>query len=204
MAGRFGDHQRYLVPRILAAIDFLEAEIADLDARVAELERPFGAAVDRLDAIPGVGRRVAESLVAEVGPTVDRFPTAQHLASWAGLCPGNHESGGKRLSGKTRKGNRALRRVLVQAAHAAARARQTYLSAQYRRLAARRGKKRAAVAVAHSILVITYHLLLDPTVPFHELGPDYFDRRTSDATRRRLVERLEHLGFDVTLTRRVA
>jgi len=204
LAGRFGDHQRYLVPRILAAIDFLEAEIADLDARVAELERPFGAAVDRLDAIPGVGRRVAESLVAEVGPTVDRFPTAQHLASWAGLCPGNHESGGKRLSGKTRKGNRALRRVLVQAAHAAARAPQTYLSAPYRRLAARRGKKRAAVAVAHSILVITYHLLLDPTVPFHELGPDYFDRRTSDATRRRLVERLEHLGFDVTLTRRVA
>jgi transposase len=204
LAGRFGAHHRYLVPRILAAIDFLDGEIADLDARVAELERPFAATVDRLDTIPGVGRRVAESLVAEVGPVVDRFPSARHLASWAGLCPGNHESGGKRLRGTTRNGNRFLRRGLVQAAHAAARARQTYLGARYRRLAARRGKRRAAVAVAHSILTITYHLLVDPAVAFHELGPDFFDRRDTEATRRRLVERLEHLGFDVALTKRVA
>ena len=204
LAGRFGDHHRYLVPRILAAIDFLDGEVADLDARIAELERPFAETVERLDAIPGVGRRVAESLVAELGPTVDRFPSDRHLASWAGLCPGNHESGGKRLSGRTRKGNRALRRALVQAAHAAGRARRTYLGAQYRRLAARRGAKRAAVAVAHSILVITYHLLLDPTSSFHELGPDYSDRRNTDATKRRLVARLEHLGFDVELTPRAA
>jgi transposase len=204
LAGRFGAHHRYLVPRILAAIDFLETEIADLDARIAELERPFAETVARLDAIPGVGQRVAESLVAVVGPTVERFPSAPHLASWAGLCPGNHESGGKRLSGKTRKGNRALRRVLLQAAHAAARARRTYLGAQYRRLAARRGKKRAAVAVAHSILVITYHLLRDPAVTFQELGPDYFDRRDTELTTRHLVHRLEHLGFTVTLNPRVA
>ena len=204
LAGRFGDHHRYLVPRILTAIDFLDGEVADLDARIAELERPFAETVERLDAIPGVGRRVAESLVAEVGPTVDRFPSDRHLASWAGLCPGNHESGGKRLSGTTRKGNRALRRALVQAAHAAGRARRTYLGAQYRRLAARRGAKRAAVAVAHSILVITYHLLRDPTGSFHELGPDYFDRRDADATKRRLVDRLERLGFDVALTPRAA
>jgi transposase len=204
LAGRFGAHHRYLVPRILAAIDFLDGEIADLDARVAELERPFAPTVDRLDAIPGVGRRVAESLVAEVGPGVDRFPSARHLASWAGLCPGNHESGGKRLSGRTRRGNRALRRVLVQAAQAAGRSRQTYLGAQYRRLVPRRGKKRAAVAVAHSILVIAYRLLADPTSTFHDLGPDYFDRRDADAITRRLVGRLEQLGFTVTLTSRVA
>jgi transposase len=121
LAGRVGDHHRYLVPRILAAIDFLDGEIADLDARVAELQRPFADAVERVDEIPGVGRRVAEVLLAEVGADVARFPSAKHLASWAGLCPGNHESGGKRLSGRTRTGNRALRRVLVQAAHAAAR-----------------------------------------------------------------------------------
>ena len=204
LTGRFGAHHRYLVPRILAAIDFLDTEIADLDARIAELERPFAATVDRIDEIPGVGRRVAECILAEVGPDLGRFPSAQHLASWAGLCPGNHESGGKRLGGKTRKGNRALRRVLVQAGHAAGRSRGTYLGAQYRRLAPRRGKKRAAVAVAHSILVIIYHLLVNPAVAFHDLGPDYFDRRDAAATQRRLVQRLEHLGFDVTLTQRIA
>ena len=203
LVGRFGEHHRYLVPRILAAIDFLDAEIADLDARVAELERPFAEALERVDAIPGVGRRVAEVLLAELGPTLERFQTAARLASWAGLCPGNHESGGKRLAGTTRKGNRALRRVLVQAAHAAGRSRRSYLGAQYHRLAARRGKKRAAVAVAHTILVIAYHLLTRQTT-FTDLGPDYFDRRDAAALERRLVKRLEHLGFQVTLAPRAA
>jgi transposase len=203
LAGRVTDHHRYLVPRILAAIDFLDAEIADLDARVAELERPFADAVERVDEIPGVGRRVAEVLLAEVGPVLDRFPSAARLASWAGLCPGNHESAGKRLGGRTRKGNRALRRALVQAAHAAARARRSYLGALYRRLAARRGKQRAAVAVAHAILVIAYHLLTR-TATYEDLGPDYFDRRDADAATRRLVDRLERLGFDVALTPRAA
>jgi transposase len=198
LTGRFGDHHRYLVPRILAAIDFLDAEIADLDARIAERERPFSDAVERLDTIPGVGRRVAETVVAEVGGTVDRFPTARHLASWAGLCPGNHESAGKRLAGTTRKGNLALRRALVQAAHAAGRARRTYLGAQYGRLAGRRGKRRAAVAVAHSILVIAYHLLARQAA-YDDLGPEYFDRRSRDATERQLVRRLESLGNKVTL-----
>jgi transposase len=198
LAGRFGEHHRYLVPRVLAAIDFLDEQIADLDARIAELERPFADAVERLDGIPGVGRRVAETIVAEVGGTVDRFPSAQHLASWAGVCPGNHESAGKRLSGKARKGNQPLRRALVQAAHAAGRARQTYPGAQYRRLAARRGKKRAAVAVAHTILVIAYHLLARSTT-YTDLGPDYFDRRDTDAIERQLVKRLERLGNKVTI-----
>jgi transposase len=198
LAGRFGEHHRYLVPRILAAIDFLDAEIADLDERVAELERPFAEAVEHLDGIPGVGRRVAETIMAEVGGTVDRFPSAQHLASWAGVCPGNHESAGKRLGGTTRKGNAPLRRALVQAAHAASRARLTYPGAQYRRLAARRGKKRAAVAVAHTILVIAYHLLARNTT-YTDLGPDHFDRRDAEAIEQQLVKRLERLGNKVTL-----
>jgi transposase len=203
LVGRVTDHRRYLAPRILAAIDFLDAELADLDARVAELERPFADAVARLDGIPGVGRRVAEILVAEVGPAVDRLPSAKHLASRAGLCPGNHESAGKRLRGTTREGNRALRRALVQAAHAAGKARRSYLGALYRRLVARRGAKRAAVAVAHAILVIAYHLLTRGTA-YAELGPDYLDRRDAAATERRLVARLEQLGFDVTLSPKVA
>jgi transposase len=198
LAGRFGEHHRYLVPRILGAIDFLDAEIADLDARIAELERPFADAVERLDGIPGVGQRVAEAVIAEVGGTVARFPSAQHLASWAGVCPGNHESAGKRLGGKTRKGNAPLRRVLIQSAHAAGRARGTSLGAQYHRIAGRRGKKRAAVAVAHTILVITYHLLARGTT-YAELGPDYFDRRNTDAIERQLVKRLERLGNKVTI-----
>ena len=203
LTGRVTDHHRYLVPRILAAIDFLDAEVADLDARVAELERPFAAAVDRLDEIPGVGRRVAEILLAEVGADLGRFPSAGHLASWAGLCPGNHESGGKRRSGRTRKGNRALRRALVQAAQAAGRARRSYLGALYRRLAARRGKARAAVAVAHAILVIAYHLLTRETA-YDDLGPDYLDRRDADQLQRRLIARLEGLGLEVTVTPKVA
>jgi transposase len=127
-----------------------------------------------------------------------RFPTAGHLASWAGMCPGNHESAGKRLSGKTRKGNRALRAVLVEAAHAAGHTKQTDLGAQFRRLAARRGKKRAAVAVGHAILVIAYHLLTEGTV-YQDLGAQYFDERARQAVERRLVRRLEALGYTVAL-----
>jgi transposase len=198
LVGRFGDHHRYLVPRILAAIDFLDGEIADLDGRIAELERPYAEEVERLDGIPGVGLRAAQTLIAEVGPTVDRFPSAQHLAAWAGLCPGNHERAGKRLSGKTRKGNAPLRRTLVQAGHAAGRSRRTYPGAQYHRIASRRGSKRAAVAVGHTILVIAYHLLARGTT-YAELGPDYFDRRNPDALERQLVKRLEGLGNKVTI-----
>jgi transposase len=152
-------------------------------------------AVERLDTIPGVGRRVAEVVVAEIGRDMSRFPSADHLASWAGLVPGHNESAGKRFSGRTRKGSPALRVALVEAARAAARTR-TYLAAQFRRLAARRGGKRAAVAVAHSILVIAYHLLRDGGT-YEDLGPTYFDERDKTRVTQRLLQRLHNLGVAV-------
>ena len=197
LAGRFGPHQRFLVAQILAHIDFLDETLQRLDTEIEERERPFEAVLDRLDTIPGVARRVAEIIVAEVGPDVHRFPSPGHLASWAGLCPGQDESAGKRRSGKTRKGNRWLRTALVQAAQAARRTK-TYLAAQFRRLASRRGAKKAAVAVAHSILRIVYHLLIDQH-PYEDLGELYFDNRQKDQVSRRLVRRLQRLGYAVHL-----
>jgi transposase len=155
-------------------------------------------AVALLDTIPGIDRWQAEVILAEIGLDMGRFPTAAHLASWAGLAPGNNESAGKRRSGKTRPGNPTLSKTLVLAAHAAARGKNTYLAAQYHRLAARRGKNRAIVAVAHSILVIVYHLL-SRQEPFCELGGNYFDERKRESVTNRLVRRLEKLGYDVAL-----
>ena len=198
LAGRFGSHQRFMVAQQLAHLDFLDAAIARVSTEVAERVREDEPAIAHLDTIPGVGRYVAEALVAEIGTDMTRFPGANHLASWAGMCPGNNESAGKRRSGKTRKGSPWLRALLIQAAHAAARKRGTYLAALYRRLAARRGKSRAAVAVGHAILVIAYHLLRRGT-DYQDLGPFYFEERDRDAERRRLVHRLERLGFTVSL-----
>ena len=198
LAGRFGTHQRFMVVRHLAHIDFLEEAIAQVSAEIGERLRPMEEAIARLDAIPGVGRHVAEALVAELGTDLARFPTAAHLASWAGMCPGNDESGGKRRGGKTRKGSPWLRALLVQAAHAAARTRGTYLAAQYRRLTARRGKAKAAVAVGHAILVIIYHLLRRGT-DYQDLGPQRFEERDRRAVERRLASRLERLGYAVVL-----
>jgi transposase len=197
LAGRFGPHQRFLVAEILAHIDFLDETIERLSSEIGERERPFEPVLDRLDTIPGVGRRTAEIIVAEVGSDVRRFPSAGHLASWAGLCPGQDESAGKRRSGKTRKGNRWLRGALVEAAHSATRTK-TYLGAQFRRLATRRGPKKAMVAVAHTILGIVYHLLLDEH-PFEDLGEAYFDQRQQQQVSRRLKQRLERLGYRVQL-----
>jgi transposase len=158
----------------------------------------FEPALERLQTIAGVGRRTGEVLVAEIGTDLSRFPSAGHLASWAGLCPGNDESAGKRRSGRTRKGSPWLRTALVEAAQAAARTKDTYLAAQYRRLAARRGAKRAAVAVAHTLLVMVYALLTQQQT-YHELGGQYFDARDRQAVQRRLVHRLEALGYVVSL-----
>jgi transposase len=198
LVGRFGVHQRFLVARQLAHLDELDGLIAEVSAEIAERVRPFEDAIARLDSIPGVGPTTAEVLVAEVGTDMTRFPTDRHLASWAALCPGQHESAGKRTSGKTRTGNRARRTALVEAAKAAGRTRQTYLSAQYHRLAARRGSNKAAIAVAHSILIIAYHLLKDGGT-YDDLGADFFDRRDQDALERRLVKRLEALGNKVSI-----
>ena len=203
LEGAFGPHQRFLVARQLAHLAFLEGEIARLDAEVAARLRPHAAALARLDTIPGIGRRTAEVLLAELGPDLARFASARHLASWAGLCPGNRESGGKRLSGRTRKGNTWLRAALVEAAHGAARTRGTYPAAQYRRLAARRGAKRAAVAVGHSLLTIVYHVLTEGTV-YRDLGAAYFDQRDREAVERRLTGRLQALGYRVVLEPREA
>jgi transposase len=201
LVGRFGAHQRFLVGQQLAHIDYLDEVLARVSAEIAERVRPFEDALARLDAIPGVGRPTAEVIVAELGTDMARFPTAAHAASWAALCPGQHESAGKRTSGKTRKGNRSLRVALIEAAHAAGHARGTYLGAQYHHLAPRRGKKKAAVAVAHTILVIAYHLLADDHATYTDLGPDFFDRRNQDALERRLIRRLEQLGNKVTVER---
>jgi transposase len=198
LTGCIGAHQRFLVAEQLAHVDFLDVAIARVSAEIAERVRPDEDVIARLDTIPGVGRSVAEALVAEIGCDLTRFPNAKHLASWAGLCPGNNESAGKRHSGKTRKGSPWLRACLVQAAHAAARTKGTYLAAQYRRLAARRGRARAAVAVAHSILIIVYHVLTQGT-DYRDLGGNYFDERDRQGVERRLVHRLEGLGYTVSL-----
>lgn len=154
LAGRFREHQRFLVAQQLAHIDSLDESIERVSAEISERLRPLEPAVERLDTIPGVGRRIAEILLAEVGSDMTRFPTAAHLASWAGMCPGNQECAGKRQSGKTRKGNPRLRTALVEAGQAAGRTRNSYPGAQYRRLVPRLGKKKATVAVGHTILII--------------------------------------------------
>jgi transposase len=198
LAGQFGPHQRFLIAQQLAHIDFLDASLQRLSAEIGERLRPFEPEQERLQTIPGVGRRTAETLLAEIGADLSRFPTARHLASWAGRCPGNDESAGKRRSGRTRKGSPWLRTALVEAAQAAARTKDTYLATQYRRLAARRGAKRAAVAVAHTLLVMAYALLTQG-VTYHELGGQYFDERDRQAVQRRLVHRLEALGYAVSV-----
>jgi len=198
LEGRVKAHHRFVLAELLCQIDNLEEAIARFDKQVEEYCRPFEKAATWLDTIPGVGRETAEIIVSEIGTDMSRFPSDDHLASWAGVSPGNNESAGKRRSGKTRPGNKALRAALNQAAHAAAHTRNTYLSAQYHRLAARRGKKKAIVAVMHSILVIAYHLI-QRNEPYRELGGDYFDKQKPEATAKHLVKRLERLGFQVSL-----
>lgn len=200
LKGYMRDSHRTLLRLHLEHIDDLNAKIEALSAEIARLIAPFDQtqALERLDTIPGVNRQVAEVMVAELGVDMSRFPSAAHAASWAGLTPGKHESAGKNRSAKTNKGNRYLKTTLVQAAHTVKASRDTYLGAQYRRLAARRGKKRAAVAVAHTILIIAYHILKNETV-YHELGANYYDQRNSEQVQRQLVRRLETLGYHVAL-----
>lgn len=196
--GRVREHHRFLLVEQLSHIDYLDEAIGRLSGEIAERLRPFQAEIQRLDTIPGINRSIAEVLLAEIGPDMNRFPDAHHLASWAGMCPGHNESGGKRQSGKTRKGNRWLRQALIEAAHGASHTKDTYLSSQYRRLVGRRGKKRALVAVGHSLLVIAYHVL-NRQATYVELGSNYFEQLHRCRLEHTLVQRLQKLGYTVTL-----
>lgn len=198
LEGRVKAHHRFVLSELLLQIDNLDETITRFDQQIIEYCRPFEAAVDLLDTIPGVARQTAEVIVAEIGTDMGRFPSANHLAAWAGVAPGNHESGGKRYSGKTRQGNQALGAALNQAAHAASHTKDTYLAAQYHRLVIRRGKKKAIVAVMHSILVIAYHMI-QRHQPYQDLGGNYFDQRRPEATANRLLKRLEKLGYKVAV-----
>jgi transposase len=206
LRGRFNDHHALLIGLSLDHTAHLEAAIARLDQRVdavfavhtSETGVPFARARDRLDTITGVGKRAAETIIAEIGADMTRFPTATHLASWAGVAPGNNITGGKRGSGKTTTGDVWLTDILTQCAWSAARTRDTYLSAQFWRLARRIGKKKAALAVAHSILVICWHLLAYDR-DYDDLGGDYFTRRNVNRQRDRLINQLHNLGYRVTL-----
>jgi len=198
LEGCLKPHHKVLISRILAHIDYLDETIADLDAEIEEQMRPFVEIQERLDEIPGVDKRAAQVIVAETGVDMERFPSDGHLASWAGMCPGNNESAGKRKSGRTTRGSPWLKSALVQCAHAAGRTKNTYLSALYRRLLSRKGPKKAAVAVGHTILVIVYHIIKTGG-RYRDLGPDYFDRLDRNAVARRLKNRLEAIGFQVEI-----
>ncbi len=203
LAGSMGVHQRFLVARHLAMIDAFDDSIAQVSGEIEARTRPFEAELARLDTIPGVARRTAEVFIAEAGVDMSRFPTAGQFAAWAGLAPGNHQSAGKRKSGKLREGNQPLRQTMTESAHAAVRKRNSYAAAQYHRIAARRGKKRATLAVAHALLVSAY-TMLKRGEDYRDLGPTYFDDRDRDAVRKRLLRRLELLGYHVDLTQRRA
>ena len=199
LTGHVRPVHRFLFQEHLDHVEQVDAAITRVSAAIAEALRPFVSTVELLSSIPGIRRRTAEVLLAEIGTTVDRFATAGRLASWAGMCPGQNESAGKRRSGRTRKGSPWLRQALTEAAHGAALKRGSYLRAQFRRLAARRGTKRAYVALGHTLLVIVFHMLRTGQ-PYQDLGPDHFDRRDQRAIERNLVRRLERLGYNVSLT----
>jgi transposase len=201
LEGNCTEHHRYVLGRLLSHVGYLENQTSDFSRRIAQgLDQLLSAsACARLDRIPGINRRSIENIIAEIGVDMSIFPDEHHLASWCGMCPGNEESGGKRLRSRTRKGNRWLRRALTEAAWAASRVKKSYLMAQFRRLVGRRGKKRALHAVGHSLLVIIYHVLKN-NVEYSDLGPNYFARLEPDRMRRYLVKRLQALGYDVTLS----
>jgi transposase len=199
LEGRVTEHHRFMLRQHMKHIEFLDAEIAEYDQRIEEQMRPFYEYVPLLDTIPGINHTAAFALIAELGTNMDQFPNEHHLSSWAGMCPGNNESAGKHRSGKTRHGSKWLRSILVEIAWAASRTNGTYFSSQYKRLASRRGKKRALVAVAHSILVVIYHVMKEKA-PYQELGEDFFEKLNSTRLTHYYQRKLEKLGYEVTVT----
>jgi len=199
LEGQVREHHRFLLRLLLEQLDFLAEAIEEVSQRIVEVsDPPVQAAVALLTTINGVGQRVAETIAAELGTQMTPFPTHKHCASWAGICPGNNESAGKRRSGKTSKGNRWLRRALAEAAWAASHTKGTYLAAHFRRIARRRGSKRAIVAVSHTLLIIIYHML-SKQLPYSELGADHFDRLQPERLTRYHLTKLHSLGYKVTI-----
>jgi transposase len=198
LQGYVTPHQRLMIKTILTHIDFLSEQIVILDQEIATRVTPFHDDVERLDSIPGIATRMAEQILAEIGTNIRKqFPSAAHLCSWAGLVPGHNESAGKRKSTKTKNGNKYLKSALVEAAHSVA-ASKNYLGAMYRRTAARKGRKRAAISVAHAMLRIAYYLLTREEM-YVDLGEDYFDKQKQQSIVKYAVRRLENLGYSVTI-----
>lgn len=191
LQGQLKEHHSFMLAQHLSHIDYLEELLDQLNSEIERRMAGWQEELERLDQIPGVNQRIAEIVLSEIGADMSRFPSENHLASWVGICPGNHESAGKRLSGKIRKGNTRLRQALIEAANGAARSKNTYLRELYRRLARTIGKYRAMVAVAHRILVIIYHMLMK-SEDFEELGASFYDERGRNRIEKGLVRRLEH------------
>ncbi|MFT4417323.1 IS110 family transposase [Fredinandcohnia humi] len=200
LTGIIGHHQQLMWELQLKHLDFLDEQIERLDEEVAKRLSPSEEDIKRIMTIPGIGRRSAEHLIAEIGTNMDRFPSAEHIASWAGMTPGHNESAGKKKSAKTRKGNKYLRSTLIEVGHAIGRKKKepNFLTSKYHRIASRRGKNRAAVAVGHAILKIIYHLLKKKET-YQDLGADYFDKRREETLVRRAIKKLKTLGYDVDL-----
>jgi len=198
LEGRMTQHHRWMLQHLRDQLEFLEKQISKLDAKIREHTKAYEDAIRLCTTIPGIEDVAAANLIAEIGVNMEQFGSAPQLASWAGMCPGNNESAGKRLSGKARNGCVWLRRTLCQAAWAASHSKNTYLAAQFRRIAARKGRKRAIVAVGHTILVILFHMLKNGQ-PYRDLGGDYFEKRDIDQVRRSLIRRLERLGLNVII-----
>jgi transposase len=198
LRGTVGPHQELILSQLLASIEWFDEQILALNDEIAKRLEQQREVLERLDEIPGVDRKVAEVIAAELGTDMKRFGRASRAAAWSGMCPANRQSGGRRYAARSRFGNKHLKSALTQAGQAAGRTKETYLGAQYRRIKARRGSKRAALAVGHSVLTIAYHMM-DRGTHFSELGADYYDRRNPKQVRDRLVKRLEKLGYKVTV-----
>ncbi len=196
--GHVTDHHRFMLRELMDHLDYLDEQIDRFSQRIEEICRPFAEAIEEVARLPGFEKRASENMIAEIGCNMEQFPSADHLSSWAGICCGSNESAGKRKSGKTTKGSKWLRSTLAQAAWAASRKKNSYFHAQYGRLAGRRGKKRAVIAVAHSVLTVIYHVLRDH-IEYKDLGQDYFDKLNSKRLVPYLVKRLKNMGYEVNL-----